>query len=147
MRKRYRTAQLVNAIILFAIWSCFAVPFAVWGIWLYALICWGVAGLGSAIPWLVYLERDDDTLRSMNFGFKKELDIRHVAQAYRGAGMGPYSEIWLCPEKGTSGDMIKLAVGTYGYKGVKEILDDVTSASPQVQLDNYTEKFLKKASA
>jgi hypothetical protein len=127
--------------------SCFGIPFVFWGLWWYALMSWGFAGLVSAIPWVVYLERDDDTLRSMNFGFKKELNIHHVARAYRGAGIGPYSEVWLSPEKGTSGDMIKLAVGTYGYRGIKEILEDVRHSSPQIQLDNYTEKLLQKASA
>jgi hypothetical protein len=110
-------------------------------------MCWGTAAVVAVVPWFVYLERDGDTLRSMNFGFKKRLDIRYVAKAYRGAGVGPYSEIWLSPENGESGDSIKLAVGTYGYKGIKEILEDVRNSSPQVQLDNYTEKFLHKAAA
>jgi len=131
---------------MFALSSFLAVPLALFGSWWQAFMLWGFAGLVSTIPWVVYLERDDEILRSVNCGFKKELDIRHVAKAYRGAGIGPYSEIWLSPKAGESGDIIKLAVGTYGYKGIKEILEDVQSSSPQIQLDKYTEKFLQKAS-
>jgi hypothetical protein len=131
-------------VIFFALSSCMAIPLVLFRDWWPAIMMWGLAGLGSAIPWFVYLERDGDILLSHNFGSKRHLDIRKVANAYRGAGVGPYSEIWLSPEKGEAGDTIKLAVGTYGYKGIKQILDDVKSSSPQVRLDHYTAEFLQK---
>lgn len=145
MRKRYRNAQWANAIIIFAIWSFFGVPFTLLHLWWYAVMVWSVAAFVSAIPWFVYLERDGDALRSTNFGFTKELNIHHVDRIYRRAGFGPYSEIWLSPKPGDTGDTIKLALGTYGYRGIKEIIDDVKSANPDVQLDGYTERLMKKA--
>ena len=56
---------------MFALSSFLAVPLALFGSWWQAFMLWGFAGLVSTIPWVVYLERDDEILRSVNCGSRK----------------------------------------------------------------------------
>ncbi len=107
--------------------------------------CWLLLGYGvGSIPRLLRLQDNDGTLEAIMPWKKLRMPITDITRIYRGAGVGPYGEIWIegKDDQGNDTNAMRLGMMNFGYAAMKEILLDLKSKNPSIQLDKYVEKVM-----
>lgn len=100
--------------------------------------------LFGSIPRLLRLQDNDGTLEAIMPWKKLRMPIKDITRIRRGAGVGPYGEIWIegKDDQENDTDAMRLGMMNFGYVAMREILLDLRTKNSRIQFDKYTEKIM-----
>lgn len=151
MIKKYKNDAKSVMVVFMVGWGIFAIAFIalaifggwMWG-WLWAACCLLLGYLFGSIPNLLKLQDNDGMLEAIMPWKKLRMPIKDISRIRRGAGVGPYGEIWIegKDDQGNQTNAMRLGMMNFGYTAMKEILLDLKLKNPNIEFDKYAEKLM-----
>lgn len=134
---------------LWGVFAVFFIAFAGWGEgwmwgWLWAACSLFVGYLFGLIPRALRLQDNNGMLEAIMPWRTFRMPIRDIVRIRRGAGVGPYGEIWIegKDDKGNDTNEMRLSMTNFGYAGMQELLLDLVAKNPKIEFDGYAKKIM-----